>query len=267
MSKLTFAVRFSDNTMSTFKIHKTIEFNNFKDIFFILNEDKLKDFIKEKGYADKRDTASLEEHRDYENEAAFLAPSIYGMVFIDFKDKVIYSYNDYSGFITSNALLIRLGMQQRMIQNGYAKSSWPEEPVLNFDDLPISFFDTAKAHKVDYDKGGATVINPFKEHSSENSHLYNYYQAYIHNIPVYYFKGKRKSDKEKVYVDTSSPQLFFKQISQLSDMTELEIDLPEWTIQEGSARAVSKIFKVLKEKVELSTAEKQAWKEKITTNY
>lgn len=267
MSKLTFAVRFSDNTISTFKIHKTIEFNNLKDISFILNENKLKDFIKEKGYADKRDNVSPEEHRDYENEAAFLAPSIYGMVFVDFKDKVIYSYNDYSGFITSNALLIRLGMQQCMIQNGYAKSSWPEEPFLNFDDLPISFFDTAKAHKVDYEKGGAKVINPFNEHSSENVHLYNYYEAYINNIPVYYLKGKKKSDKEKVYINATSPQLFFKQVSQLSDMTDLEIEIPEWTIQQGSVKAASKIFKVLDEKIKLSAAEKQAWKNKITTNY
>lgn len=266
MSKITFAIRFSDNTMSTFKIHKAVEFGALKNISYILNENKLKNFIEEKGYTNQRESVSLEKHRDYESSLAFLAPSVYGIVFIDFKEKMIYSYNDYSGFIMSNALLIRLGMERLMIQHGYAKSSWPEDPVLNFDDLPTSFFDTAKAHKINYEKGGATIINPFEEYSSENGHLYNYYQVYMNNISVYYFKGK-KAAKEKIFIDTSSPQLFFKQISQLSDMIDLEIDIPEWTIQQGSAKAASKIFKVLDEKIKLSADEKQAWRNKITTNY
>ncbi len=38
MSKITIAIRFSDDTISTFKVHKSIDYMTFSNILYLLDE-------------------------------------------------------------------------------------------------------------------------------------------------------------------------------------------------------------------------------------
>lgn len=44
-------------------------------------------------------TDKPEEHNDYENDSAMFAPYHYGILLIDFKDKKVFSCNNYNGFL------------------------------------------------------------------------------------------------------------------------------------------------------------------------
>ena len=101
MSLMTYVVRFSDKTLWCKKVHKKIEFSELQSIGFLKNEKKFKEFLYSK-YVPSN-SVSEKDHDDYDNENALFAPYCYGLVFIDFVENKIYSYNDYSGFLIFHA--------------------------------------------------------------------------------------------------------------------------------------------------------------------
>lgn len=110
MSKITIAIRFSDDTISTFKVHKSIQYMTFSNILYLLDEQLLKKHLEDNNYPLERSAKTLEEHQDYDEDLAFFAPHTYGITFIDFKNKTVYDYNGYSIFVQSYAVNIRLGL-------------------------------------------------------------------------------------------------------------------------------------------------------------
>lgn len=110
MSKITIAIRFSDDTISTFKVHKSIQYMTFSNILYLLDEQLLKKHLEDNNYHLERSAKTLEEHQDYDEDLAFFAPHTYGITFIDFKNKTVYDYNGYSIFVQSYAVNIRLGL-------------------------------------------------------------------------------------------------------------------------------------------------------------
>lgn len=107
MSKLTLAIRFLDNTLCSFKVHKSIEFTYFKNILLLDQEINMINFLNEHGYPTTISAASDQEHNDYESSKSFFAPYDYGIVFIDFIEKQVHSYNDYSAFLEYSTLAFK----------------------------------------------------------------------------------------------------------------------------------------------------------------
>lgn len=107
MSKLTLAIRFLDNTLCSFKVHKSIEFTYFKNILLLDQEINMINFLNEHGYPTTISAASDQEHHDYGSSKSFFAPYDYGIVFIDFIEKQVHSYNDYSAFLEYSTLAFK----------------------------------------------------------------------------------------------------------------------------------------------------------------
>lgn len=105
MGRLTIAARFSDLEVVCFKIEKTKEFTEIQNVLFLLDENKFKEFLSEKDYYNKdRLTIDYATHTEYDSRKAFFAPFDYGIVFIDFFSKKVFSYNNYSGFLETPVL-------------------------------------------------------------------------------------------------------------------------------------------------------------------
>lgn len=259
MSKITIAIRFSDETISTFKVHKSNQFMAFSNILYLLDEKLLKKYLEDNNYPLERSAKTLEEHQDYDEDLAFFAPYTYGITFIDFKNKTVYDHNGYSVFLGSYAINIRLELRFVLMH------LFRNIDDIKIEDLSDDFY--LKAPHPSLSKDGCHDELVFQKLNPEKSILFNVYQAYQKNIPIYYTTGTKKKGFSKIYIEASSVSDLFSQISDISDMKVIGFDIPEWSFISGSHRRTKSLLEVLKEDIQFSDAELKFWRKPVYTNY
>lgn len=96
--------RFTDDTKMAFRI-STGCMQPFHDLD-LLDEDKFKAHVeKEQYYIDEEVTD--QHHQDYYNARCFFAPTDYGLLFFDFKEKQLWSSNNYNSFFLLSTWLVK----------------------------------------------------------------------------------------------------------------------------------------------------------------
>ncbi len=259
MSKITIAIRFSDDTISTFKVDKSIQYMTFSNILYLLDEKLLKKYLEENNYPLERSAKTLEEHQSRDQNSAFFAPYDYGITFIDFKNKIVYDYNGYSIFVESYAVNIRLGLINVLC---YLYRNYEE---IKIKDLKEEFY--IKAPHLCLKEDGYHNELVFQSLNPEKSSLFNVYQAYKKNIPIYYTTGNKKNGFSKIYFESSDVSDLFSQISELSDMTVISFDVPKWTFISGSHKKTKPLLEALKKDIQFTDEELIFWKKPIYTHY
>ena len=228
MSLLTMSIRFSNNQLVSFKIHKTKEFNDFKNILFLLDEKKLLNFLDQNNYPLNISANNEVEHNDYNSKKAFFAPYDYGIVFIDFITKKVHSYNNYSGFLE------------------YAMSSVHYEIGSN----------TPSDSQYDLiDENIKKIIKNFNIAEANQRFfniLFNTYQALKNNGSVFYVNAQNPHEEQNITSDNIF-DVFQKALqiysSKISKQTELvlnkdvfRISVPNWNITSSDAEHINEIL-------------------------
>lgn len=259
MSKLTFAVRFSDNTITTFKINKTFELSELNNIRFIHNESLLKEYLKEHDWPVRVSASNADEHLDYDNPKALFAPYGYGIIFIDYITKTIYNHNDYSGFFYFMSLEVAMQIGKTLNFNGYKEVSQIQPDLSS---VVIESYSDFKMKASQYQKGGRltlNVINPFYDNSHNYGSLYNIYQAYLlgYEIARYNLTGKKIET-----INASSPESLFTVVIGENEKMEnfISFNIPEWTIFNEASDTAKNMLKRIENTISLSAEECQLWK-------
>lgn len=263
MSKLTFAVRFSDNTIATFKIHKTVELSELNNIRFIQDESLLREYLIKHDWPVSISASSADEHLDYDNHKALLAPYGYGIVFIDYITKTIHNHNDYSGFFYFMSLEVAMQIGKTLNFNGYKEVNQIEPDLSS---VIIESYSNFKIKASQYQKDGrlaVNVINPFYDNSHNYGSLYNIYQAYLlgYNICRYNLTGKKI---ETIKAD-SPASLFNVIIEGNGDMDSfISFEIAGWTIFNEASNTLKNMLKRIEKTVSLSIEERDIWKDFIS---
>ncbi|MDI6976242.1 hypothetical protein [Serratia sp. Se-RSBMAAmG] len=261
MSKITLAIRFSDSTISTFTVHKSYEFNLFSNIFYLIDENALKEYMVNNNYPLYKSAATLLEHQDYGNDLAFLAPYTYGIVFIDFINKQVHDYNDYSGFSEVCACNIRQGMNLIFLRLFRTL----DVDIADLDYVDYDFYEEAVYDSLG--KNGFSEQKIFQTLNPEHAYMFNFYQAFKKDISIYYLKENETGLSERVYIEASTPSQLFKKISEMRDFTIVGMDIPGWSFFSGSSEdAETKLLPLLKKEITLSEDELTFWKEQNYIN-
>ncbi|MDI6976243.1 hypothetical protein [Serratia sp. Se-RSBMAAmG] len=253
MRKITLAIRFSDHKVSTFQVLNPDDFHALSNILYLMNENLLRSYLKEK-------KISLENRPSHEPQKSdtswsLLAPSLDGITFIDFVNKTIHNYNDYSLFTEGFALSVKMALTYVLdyTHGGHNTS------IDKLDDVSYDFYEKVKYPYSGKDEYIFESLNP------EHPYLFNFYQAFKKHIPVYFIEGNAKEGFHRSYLDVNTPSEMFKQIFELKDATVVGIDVPEWRFFSGTSRQAKKVLlPLLKEEFNFSEVELAIWKTKHT---
>jgi len=261
MSKLTFVVRFSDNTISAFKVHKTVELSELNNVRFIQDESLLREYLIEHGWPICISANNTEEHLNHTNKALF-APYGYGIIFIDYITKTIHNHNDYSGFFYFMSLEVAMQIGKTLNFNGYKEISQTQPDLSN---VIIESYSDFKMKASQYQKDGrlaVNTINPFHDNSHNYGSLYNIYQAYLlgYEIARYNLSGNKIST---INIE-SSESLFRAVITENKNSDSfISFDIPGWTIFNEASNTVNKMLTRIEKIVSLSDEEREIWKDFI----
>lgn len=228
MSLLTMSIRFSNNQLVSFKIHKTKEFNDFKNILFLLDENKLLDFLKINKYPLNVSANNESEHNDYESQKSFFAPYDYGIVFIDFITKKVHSYNNYSGFLEYSMASV----------NYEIGSNTPSNSKYNLIDESI--------------KKLIENFNIVDKNQRFFNILFNTYQALKNNGSVFYVNAQNPHEEQNITSDNifdvfqKALQIYSSKVGKQAELVLNEdvfrISVPDWNITSSDAEHINKLF-------------------------
>ena len=260
MSLLTLAIRFSDKTISSFKIHKKADFFNFININFIHNEEKLKKYISMEKYPQNITASNITEHNNYDSGKAFIAPFDYGMTLIDFFNKRIYNYNEYSGFFDNFIWSIKPLIGNVFKFNQFDIDSF--KPDLSL--IKDSDYDNLEIKSLDYRNNKVDVINPFKQNSINYNGIYNLYQAIKNKDTIYFYYMDDYNNRDYLtYNNSFSINETLKNIIDKDENLIIGIEPLEWKIYQGGVNNINKMYSYVKDNFLLNNAEENAWEEYI----
>lgn len=256
MSLLTYVVRFSYNTIWKGKIHKTQEFTSLQNLEFFYNENMLKSFLKNNFNIYSQ--ATLKTHDDYDDRSALFAPYDYGIVFVDFLDKKIYSYQNYSGFMSYSVKMIKSELELLLRGQDFTRS--------NYDD------DSKFIIKL-YSNGtrGATphVSNLKKQYNIHYPFWFNL-ETGIKNNAVFNYKTPSKNfilREQKTFDLLSKTCDIYDELlnpdSSAFYLDFLNIAPKGWTVDMLDNSYISKLYDVLKNKDLFSSEERTIWRNEI----
>lgn len=270
MGRLTIAARFSDLEVVCFKIAKTKEFTEIQNVLFLLDENKFKEFLSEKDYYNKdRFTVDYATHTEYDSKKAFFAPFNYGIVFIDFFNKKVFSYNNYSGFLETPVLGAINDI--RVLLNN--------KDFLTQEDIFYNY----TYNVTDYKGEIKTSYRLFEDFFYFMPVCYNIHQTLINNGQIS-IKNYADSLDEKIYKDIDTITFFnlfktdyFEKLNieyiQPSERTE-PYNIPfslhsiaclpaEWDfIQDtGEKKSIEELFFTLKKDIEFTCEEQECWQQ------
>lgn len=251
MRKITLAIRFSDHKVSTFQVFNPDDFHALSNILYLMDENMLKSYLKEKNIS--LESRPSRESQKSDTSWSLLAPSLDGITFIDFVNKTVHNYNDYSLFSEDFALSIKMALTYVLdyTHGGHNTS------IDKLDDVSYDFYEKVKFPYSGKDEYIFESLNP------KHSCLFNLYQAFKKHIPVYFIEGNEKEGFYHSYLDVSTPSEMFKQIFELKDATVVGIDIPEWQFVSGTSRQAKKVLlPLLKKEFDFSEVELAAWKTK-----
>ncbi|EPP7233864.1 hypothetical protein ACTOJ1_000780 [Shigella flexneri] len=228
MSLLTMAIRFSDGQLTSFKIHKTKEFNDFKNILFLLDEKKLLNFLEINKYPLNISANNEVEHNDYDSQKSFFAPYDYGIVFIDFITKKVHSYNNYSGFLEYSMSSV----------NYEIGSNTPSDSKYNLIDENIK-----------------KLIENFNIVDTNQRFFnisFNTYQGLKNNASVFYLNAQNPHEEQDITSDNifdvfqKALQIYSSKISKQTDLVLngdiFRIAVPDWNITSSDAEHINELF-------------------------
>lgn len=262
MSKITLVIRFSDSTISTFKVNKFLEFAPFSNLFYLMDENALKEYMINNNYPLYKSAKTLLEHQDYNNDLAFLAPYTYGIVFIDFINKQVHNHNNYSGFSEVYAINIKQGMNLIFLRLFRTL----DVDIADLDSVDYDFYEVAVYDSLG--KNGYSEQKIFQVLNPEFAYMFNFYQAFKKDISMYYLEETEINKFERVYIEASTPSQLFKKISEMRDMTIVGMDIPRWSFFSGSSEeAETTLLPLLKKEITLSEDELAFWKKQTYINY
>lgn len=152
----------------------------------ILNEKYFNEFA-EKHSLFQGTTESKEEHNDYENDKGMFAPYFYGILLIDFKDKKVFSCNNYNGFLI-------FGISN--VKNDYEKIGMNKQEKIKIIDM----------------KGNENEVSIFEENEI-NLPTPRIIESCIRNKGTMYVDGKKYIIKEKADYFSVAAQLYGKDLN------------------------------------------------------
>lgn len=260
MSLLTLVIRFSDKTIYSFKIHKKADFCNFTNLNFIYDEEKLKEYISIEKYPDKITASNINDHNNYDSINAFIAPFDYGITLIDFFNKRIYNYNEYSGFFDNFIWSIKPLIGKVFKLNQFDIDFF--EPDLSL--IKDSDYDNLEIKAPDYRNKKANVINPFKQNSINYNSIYNLYQAIKNKDSIYFYSlGDYNNRDYLTYDNNFSINDTLKSIIDKDENLIIGIEPLEWKIYQGTINNIDKMYSYVQDNFLLNSDEKNAWEEYI----
>lgn len=228
MSLLTMAIRFSDGQLTSFKIHKTKEFNDFKNILFLLDEKKLLNFLEINKYPLNISANNEVEHNDYESQKSFFALYDYGIVFIDFITKKVHSYNNYSGFL-------EYPMSSVNFEIG---SNTPSDSKYNLIDENI--------------KKLIENFNIVEANQRFFNIPFNTYQALKYGSSIFYVNENNSNENKDITSDNifdvfqKALQIYSDKISKQTELVlnsdTFKISVPDWNIISSDAEHINELL-------------------------
>lgn len=251
MRKITLVIRFSDHKVSTFQVFNPDDFHALSNILYLMDENMLKSYLKDKNLPLENRLSG--ECQKSDTGWSLLAPSLDGITFIDFVNKTIHNYNDYSLFTEGFALNVKMALTYVLdyTHGGHNTS------IDKLDDVSYDFYEEVKYPYSGKEEHIFESLNP------EHPYLFNFYQAFKRHIPVYFIEGNAKGGFHRSYLDVNTPSEMFKQIFELKDATVVGIDIPEWQFVSGTSRQAKKVLlPLLKKEFDFSEVELAAWKTK-----
>lgn len=227
----------------------------------LLDENYFNEFVKNHNLF-KETTEDKQVHNDYENDCGMFAPYYYGILLIDFKDKKVFSCNDYNGFLC-------FGINN--VISDYEKIGHLKQTKIEIHDI----------------KGNVIEKTIFEENEFEIP-TPRMIESCIRKKGVMYVDGKKYMIKEDADYFSIAAQLYGKDLSSLSyeeakmyirnnrmkdvfefssfkNWTNIEITMDGWEIINGD-----KSFHYLKSAYDyycttnmLNEKEKEVWLEEI----
>lgn len=258
MGRLTIAARFSDLEVVCFKIAKTKEFTEIQNVLFLLDENKFKEFLSEKDYYNKdRFTVDYATHTEYDSKKAFFAPFDYGIVFIDFFNKKVFSYNNYSAFLETPIYGILHNIAPLM----------KDEEFLNNKD---KFYNYTFNEKKDYEI--IKNYNLFDDFCLYLPFFFNIHKTLLNDGKIV-IKDYFKNEKKTIYKDVDTMSFFnqFKKDYFINyesgmgglDFMSLACQPEEWEFIQNVAdkKPMEELYNTLRKDIEFTCEEQECWQQ------
>lgn len=257
MSLLTLVIRFSDKSVSSFKVHKKEDFANFLNISFIHNEEDLKKYMSLEHYPLNVTASNIEEHKNYDSFNAFIAPFDYGIILIDFFNKQIYNYNDYSGFYDHYVWSIKPLIGKIFSFNKFNIDF--NEPNLSL--LKDEDYDNLEIKAPNYRNKNVNIINPFKQNSITYNSVYNLYQAIKNKDSIYFYYMSDYNNRDYFVYDSSSINNTLNNIINRGEDFIIGIEPLGWKAHQGNRDHIKEMYSYVENNFSLSDDEINVWKE------
>lgn len=269
MEYITIAIRFSDLTIGCFKTHKQFALVEMSNISFLLDEEKFKKFLlkhKEIKINFNRESVDAKDHNSNDSEETFFAPLTYGIIYIDFSKKEIYSNNGYSNFLEYDInetyqLFAKYGKDPKFIAqerydykatvNSFKNGSFAPHtyPLFKKCHYPTTiFFNLLELY---LNKGEAVI----KDENSDEI-LRRYAGDMLEPL---LFVGSFIRDRESSKDDSDTS---FSNLS--GSMLSLGLKPKDWNIVQGGStkQEFSKLYKKLSEEIDFTPQEIACWNAK-----
>lgn len=256
MSLITCVIRFSNGDFWKKKIHKDEDLKKIQKFDFIENENNLKKYLKNKYKEKYNSVLTEEEHMDYDNEGVLFAPYDYGIIFIDFLDKKVYSYNGYTGFMEYDTAKIRFDLKDIKYKNNGV--------------LPENFIDEMKFNIWDYGKDHCPeIIN--EKLSIDNYNIRSF--PYLYNLNKAISKKAKITycayEKEDVVLNFSEVSMMLKKIVSIYEdyhgdtndyyLDKIFISPEDFEIFSSSNLEIEEFYNKIKGKILLNEIENKIW--------
>lgn len=269
MGRLTIAARFSDLETICFKVGKSNQFTEIQNVLFLLDENKFKEFLLEKDYNTDSQSVDYATHTEWDSKKAFFAPFDYGIVFIDFFHKRVFSYNNYSGFLET-PVLGAINEFRPLLNN---------TEFLTQKDMFYNYTYNVTNYKGEIEKS----YRLFEDFFYFMPLCYNIHQTLINNGQIL-IKNYTDSSDNKIYKDIDTITFFnlfkkdyFEKLNTKCSNSSEDITinnipfslhslacLPSgWDfIQDtGEKKSIKKLFFTLKKDIEFTCEEQECWQE------
>lgn len=223
--------RFKDNTKMSFRISTgcLLPYHDLR----MLDEDYFKSFAKkEEHYIE--DAVADYEQEDYYNARCFFAPYDYGLLFFDFKEKVVWSSNNYNGFFSLSTWQVKSQYEELADTLSYGKQTKETLSIKEKDYVNGEFIERRKYHFLeDYSEffGSLFYIQQVLDKAGTFTYKGNPLPKELTDIYsiLSYINGEDLLSEENLKKDRVEKKTRFLR----SDTCDLDAALPDWSIHNG----------------------------------
>lgn len=200
---VTLMARFEDDSQVVVKV-STSEIGGTWNSIAMLDESNFKSTFAAKGH--KYEPAiSCGQHRDYDDDGSAFAPYHYGLIFFDFKEREVFSANDYCRYALLSSYFIRhecLVWPRNDID--HLMASWSLEPAVNAGAI------------ITYE--GEQIVYPIGDVNAVRTKIAGFDPLSL----------SREQIMERL--DSAA------QVRNRSDLNDVKISIPDWIITNGDNR-------------------------------